>query len=131
MQKYYIHVIAGIERLLDEEGALFVDLKDAIDEAQQSAVELASEELRSGRKFPRTWRMQVIDQSGIVRDTFSFEDLLGDQSLVKPNKHLSIMDSVAVVTRKADRNCKEVREQLGQAWVHLSRLRALSTKFPA
>lgn len=130
MQKYYIHVVAGLERVIDREGGFFVGLSDAITEARESAIELAYEELRSGRKFPRDWRTQVVDSNENVCATVFFDDLLGHCQLPMPNGYSAILEKVNLVATKVERNSQEVREGLAEAWLHLSRLKALSAKFP-
>ncbi len=131
MRRYFIHVVTGGERLIDREGAYFADLPAAIAEARQSALDLAAEELRSGRLFPRAWRTQVVDENDTVCATVHFNDLLDGYQVPKPNDHSAVVEAVQSVARSADKNCEEVRNAMAEAWLQLSKLRALSAKLPA
>jgi hypothetical protein len=74
--QYFIHVVTDNERIVDPDGAVFVDLEQAKVEATQSARDLMAEELRCGRRVPVRWRVQIADESGAVVDTIRFASLL-------------------------------------------------------
>jgi hypothetical protein len=74
--RYFIHVITANERIRDPEGAEFVNLATAREEACQSARDLMADELRAGRPLPLAWRVQITNAEERVVFSLKFESLV-------------------------------------------------------
>lgn len=132
MQRFYFHVVTDVERIRDPDGSVFVDLVEAISEAKQDAIELATEELRCGRQFPASWSIQVEDADGVVVATIECAALLrqNPESRRSLGRHRAVMEQVMLNHQKTEARRRELQRGMSEAWLHISRLRSLSAKFP-
>jgi glucose-6-phosphate-specific signal transduction histidine kinase len=73
---YLINIVKGKSQVRDPEGAEFADLQAARLEAEQTARDLAAEELRSGKPVPADWTVEVTDHIGNVVATIPFSSLM-------------------------------------------------------
>ena len=81
---YLFDIIAGSKRIRDFEGCEFLDLQAARDEALRCAGDQAAEELRSGRRFPSDWLVEILDGVGNKLATLPFASLV-------PNRQASAL----------------------------------------
>jgi hypothetical protein len=71
-------VVTNEDLVTDPEGSEFTHLEAAVEEATQSARDLAAAELLAGRSFPGGWKIQIVDRFGNARATVLFASLILD-----------------------------------------------------
>lgn len=70
---YFFNVVRGSDKVRDPEGTEFADLEEARAEAEQTARDLAADELRRGRPILAGWRVEVTDGHDKLLATVAFE----------------------------------------------------------
>jgi len=73
--RYYFHIHDQDLRILDEEGCELSGIADAHIEARASALDLAMDDLRSGRAIDDR-RIVIADENGTVVETVSVRELI-------------------------------------------------------
>lgn len=70
--RYFIEIVTPSQTIADPEGAEFVDLAAAEEEAAHAIRELIAEELRAGRPFPHEWMVCVRAGDGSSENVLPF-----------------------------------------------------------
>jgi len=70
---YFFNIVRGSDKVRDPEGTEFADLEEARAEAEQTARDLAADELRRGRPILAGWRVEVTDGHDKLLATVAFE----------------------------------------------------------
>ena len=73
--RFYIHVVANGERVIDEDGSDFADLAAARHEAVASAREIMAERLRTAQIIPADFSLIITDAQGDTVGNLSMRDV--------------------------------------------------------
>lgn len=74
--RFFFDVVTANGKAADPEGREFQNLKQATDEAKWSAREIVIDQLRQGRPFPSLWKVEIVDDRGLVALILAFGDIV-------------------------------------------------------
>lgn len=137
--RYFIHIVTDQERVVDPDGAEYLDLGSARVEACQCARDLMAEELRSGRPVPFGWCVQVAAEDGTVHFTHSFAHLVFAGNMadavtnasrrMSPAHDLMLVERARATFTRARQSHAEIRTGLAELRGHMRQLERLKGGF--
>lgn len=90
--RYFIHIVAGAESLVDHAGADYKDLAAARAEALRGARELVADRLRFGDDGAPDGVVEILDERGNICDLITFDEVVFGSS--RRQRHRQVFDTV-------------------------------------